>query len=415
LRENCVRNDPAVNKNILQAIPEGRVAEIELLLCCARSKLSPDMSERICFLASKGIDWDYFLGSASRHRVLPLVYCSFDNACPKEIPEYVLNRLKGYYRANVARNLAFSGKLLKLLGMLEAEGIFAVPFKGPVLAEYLYGDPALRQFTDLDILVFRYDAVRTLNFLVSKGYKPKIKLDESQYSVFINANKGIPLSSKIDKVCVDLHWDLCGGYISKDLGLDFFKHRLKTATLSGRKINHFFPEDLLLYLCLHGTMEHWGMLDRICCVAQLILSRPALNWEGVTTLARVIRCERILFLGLFMAQDLFGISLPANIRNNLKADPVIQGLSKKVYRGLFIGRKELSRERINRKFSYLHIQVRERLSEKIRYALYLAASPTTEEWRRFHMPGSLSHLHYVFRPMRLAVGLGLVAMRRLVK
>jgi putative nucleotidyltransferase-like protein len=400
-----------VKQHILQTIPEGRVAEIELLLCCARSKPSPDIIERICFLVSKGIDWDYFLRSASRHRVLPLACRSLENVCPKEIPEYVLNRLKGYYRANVARNLAFSGKLLKLLGMLEAEGIFAVPFKGPVLAEYLYGDPALRQFTDLDILVFRYDAVRTLNFLVSIGYEPEIKLDEDQYTVFVNSNKGIPLSSKIDRVSVDLHWDLCGGYVFRDLGLDFFKHRLKTATLSGRKINHFSPEDLLLYLCLHGTMEHWGMLDRICCVAQLISSRPDLNWEGVTTMARVIRCERILFLGLFMAKDLFGISLPANIRNNLKADPVIQSLSKKVYRGLFIGRKELSKDKINRKFSYLHIQVRERLSEKIRYALYLATSPTTEEWRRVHMPGPLSHFYYVFRPVRLAVGLGLVMMK----
>ncbi len=197
-----------------------------------------------------------------------------------------------------------------------------------------------------------------------------------------------------------------------DFGLDFFKDRLETATLAGRKVNHFSPEDLLLYLCLHGTMEHWGMLDRICCVAQLILSRPDLNWEGVTRPARVIRCERILFLGLLMARDLFGISLPEKVQNDLKADSVIQGLSIKFYRGLFRGRRELSEERINRKFSYLHIQVRERIAEKIRYALYLAASPTVEEWRRLPLPGFLYFLHYLFRPIRLAVGLGSTLMRR---
>ena len=96
----------------------------------------------------------------------------------------------------------------------------------------------------------------------------------------------------------------------------------------------------------------------------------------------------------------------------MEADPKIKKLAAKVYDNLFHESDELSENGVSSRFSYFHVEVRDRLSEKVRYGLRLVTSPTVEDWRLFPLPGYLSFLHYLLRPMRLAVGLGFALLRR---
>ncbi|GAG91885.1 unnamed protein product, partial [marine sediment metagenome] len=84
---------------------------------------------------------------------MPLLYQSLKKTCPEAVPDDTLEQLRAYFLTNAKRNLFLTGKLLRLLELLKDNGILAVPFKGPVLAESVYGDLSLRQFADLDILV----------------------------------------------------------------------------------------------------------------------------------------------------------------------------------------------------------------------------------------------------------------------
>jgi hypothetical protein len=74
------------------------------------------------------------------------------------MPAEWLARLRMQYMMNAARNMKMTAELLRILDALKEAGIKAMPLKGPVLAQQLYGDVALRQFSDLDILVAREDA-----------------------------------------------------------------------------------------------------------------------------------------------------------------------------------------------------------------------------------------------------------------
>jgi len=62
---------------------------------------------------------------------------------------------------NAARNVFLTNKLFEILNLFKKNDILALPFKGPVLAESVYGDLSLRQFVDLDILVHNHDAIST--------------------------------------------------------------------------------------------------------------------------------------------------------------------------------------------------------------------------------------------------------------
>jgi len=408
--------DSGVGSNLCQSFfqstPANRRLETELLVCCARARLDPETTQRIHSLSQNGIDWEYLLGLASGHRVLPLLCRSLEKAGAPAVPGKILERLRTYFTFNTRRNLAFSGKLIKLLNLLNENRIPAVPFKGPALAEFVYGDLSLRQFNDLDILVHGRDVFRARNVLKSCGYQSEIGLNDSQFKCFLKTKNSTAFSSDDGSVEVDLHWEMTGRYSLLPFDLDSLEARLVPATLAGKKIYHFHPEDSLLYLCHHGSLHCWQNLEMISSIAELVRSHADIDWIQVTNLAARLRCERILLLGLFLAHDLLGAPLPARVHEKVKSDASIPKLAGGIYKNLFFKRADSGENGINPKFSLFHIKVRERLSEKIRYGLHLAVNPTKQEWELASLPASLAFFHYFFRPIRLATGLGAVLLKR---
>ena len=127
--------------------------EMRLLLCCLHLHPTPETTRQILDLLHQPIDWDKLLELAGWHGAMPLLYVTFKRVAPEQIPAPVLNQLQAQYHANDMRNIILTRELLRLLQLLAAHGIEAVPYKGPALALTLYNNLALRQFTDLDILV----------------------------------------------------------------------------------------------------------------------------------------------------------------------------------------------------------------------------------------------------------------------
>ena len=398
--------------SFFQSIPTSRRRETELLVCCARTHLDPEITKQIHSLSQRGIDWEYLVQAAARHRVMPLLCRSLEKTCAQAVPEKIMDRLHVDFRFNTRRNLSFSGKLLKLLKHLKEGNIPAIPFKGPALTEYVYGDLSLRQFNDLDILVRKRDAFSARNLLISRGYRPEIQLNDSQYKAFVKTKNSTPFISNDGRTAVDLHWEMTGRYSLLPFDFETLENRVVHASLAGKQVEHISPEDLLLYLCHHGALHCWIQLEMICSVAELLCSHADMDWRRIQNLATELRCERILLLGLFLAHDLLGAPLPDHILGRVEADPKVQKLAMALYKNLFLKDGGSPKNEINPKFSFFHLQVRERFSEKIRYALHLATNPTKEDWRLLSLPAFLSALHYVYRPLRLATGFGEVLLRR---
>jgi len=159
--------------------------ENELLICCARAQLDTETTVRIHCLVQENIDWEYIVKGSIRQKVMPLLYQSLKTTCPQNVPDDILAKLRHYFLINSSRNLFLFGKLLKILNLLRDNGIFAIPFKGPVLAESIYGDLTLRQFTDLDILVHKHNAFKARNLLISNGFRPDIELNRDQVNAYL--------------------------------------------------------------------------------------------------------------------------------------------------------------------------------------------------------------------------------------
>src|SRR5262245_48070510 len=131
--------------------------ELDLLLCCARATTDLESAARLNRLAARGLDWARLRRLSHQHGLLPLVPRHLNAECPDVVPTAVLTQLREDCRSIASRNLHFTAELIRLLELFEENGIRAVPYKGPSLGAIVYGDVALSQFGDLDILVQRSD------------------------------------------------------------------------------------------------------------------------------------------------------------------------------------------------------------------------------------------------------------------
>jgi len=102
-------------------------AEVELLLSCARTRISPEVSQRIREAAEKEIDWLQFIRLAMRHDTLALTYWNLHRICPELVPSGVLEPLRARYEAGAAESRLLAEELVNILGALDSQGIPAVP------------------------------------------------------------------------------------------------------------------------------------------------------------------------------------------------------------------------------------------------------------------------------------------------
>ena len=369
------------------------VRENELLICCARSCLDSEVAERIVALVRQGIDWNYLTRAAIHHGLLPLLHSHLSATCPDDLPQ----KLKEHSQSNSRYNLLLTGELIKLQTLFQSHDIPVVPFKGPILALCFYGDIGLRQFSDLDLLVRKQDVLKAREVLISARYLPRYNLAATQQAMLIEQKCEEPFDRDDDEAMVDLHWSIVPAQFSFAPDTASIWKRLEPVSLTGVEFLTVSPEDLAMLLCVHGAKHAWERLSWICDLAELIRARSGLNWELILKMASENRSERILFLGLFLINDLLGASLPEEILQRIRADSRVKTLAAKVYSNLFrsIGKQISVPER-----DLFYLQTMTRISDRAQLCLN-HIRPTPLEWQMVSLPRQLSFFYYLLRPVRV--------------
>jgi len=387
--------------------------EVELLLCCARTDLGPGLAERIRSLVQRDINWSQLAQLALTNGVTPLLYRALSTTCPEAVPAAILTRLRDRYRANALRGMVMASELLTLLKLFEAHGIQAIPFKGPVLAAAAYGDIALREFCDLDILIPKRDRQRARDLLVAQGYETLEQVLGMQEGSPCGKHWYFARSDR--RVAVELHWRFTSPYFFFPVACDQVRGRVDRVSLMGSTAPSLCAEDMLLVLCAHGCTDCWSRLLLVCDLAQWIATRPQLDWDTLLERASRMGSERRLLLGLLLARDLLGTALPPEVSARIVADAAVGRLAAEVRRRIlspqhgYVGAIERCGT---------HLRVMERLRDKVLYCLGLlhqSLAPTMTDRSTVPLPEFLSLLYYVIRPVRQTVTYGPSALRYLIR
>ena len=377
--------------------------EHELLLHCARTATTSSGAAEIITLIAQGIDWDALLRVALHHRLMPLLYWRLNATCPEAVPRLFLDRLRDLYQANARRNVSLTIQLLKILDILDVHGVPVISYKGPSLAAAIYGNLALRQFDDLDLLVHKVDVPRAKELLISLGYQPYLRLTHAQEAVLLRAYCERLFIRHGDRVFIDLHWATTPTYLSFSRDAERLWKRLQRISLGDVTIPTLSPEDLLLILCEHGAKHSWERLCWIRDIAGLISHEKPLDWPWILDQARTSGSSRMLLLGLSLASHVLGAPLPETILPRVQADPVVKTLAIQVRQQLFL---DPSHPVGILKRAIFYLRAMERLTERGRYCLAQVMISTPGDWSLLPLPGPLFPLYYVLRPIRLIAKYG---------
>jgi hypothetical protein len=369
--------------------------EVDLLLCCADTSIDAGSAERIRTLLRTDLDWGYLLQTAGRHGVMPLLFRSLHTVFPEDVPQTLLEELRHRSRANAARNLFLTDELLKLLTLLEAHRIPALPYKGPVLTASIYGNLALRDFADLDILVHERDYEWAQHLLSTSGYR-LMKAFENE-STYVDSS---------GRVAVDLHQRMTSREFPSPLQFEPIWERRHYTVLLGTQVPTLSPEDTLLMLAVQTTKDAgtpYLQLSRICDISQLLRAFPDLDLTTLLRKSKKLGGERMVLFSLCLAHNLLGTPLPQHIVQNVRTQPAIDQLVVFAGQRLFnCGKRGADNQWSINQFRWL---ARERLRDKLlpyylRY-VHSVLVPCSLDREFLALPHDFAFLYYGIRPIRL--------------
>ena len=372
--------------------------ERELLLCCARTTASPEIAASLRQLAASAeVDWDYLLQLARRHALIPLLYLNLARECADLIPPSFLAKLKTRYQQNYARNIILTDELCRLIDIFKQTGIDAIPYKGPALALFAYGDLGSRRFVDLDVIVKKSDVPQARDLLFREDYNLTKPLTDAQQELLLRTQHNLQFARNDRRLLLELHWEVAPHLFASCVQENELWQNLATIRINDHEVNALSAEDLLFSLCVHGSRHLWERLGWICDVAGII-TRHALNWDALQQKAAAADNERMLLLGLYLAQKLLHANLPPAMQQRCAADARLESLAAGIIEHLFNGPAHVPAT--SREIFKYNLRVRKSLTARARYLVHIL-QPTDSDVGTHLVPERFTFASYLTRPFRL--------------
>jgi hypothetical protein len=346
------------------------LAEAALLITCLRGQP---------FTVPSNMDWHTLLALAAENGVLLPVYRSLSEE-GATIPDFFASAA---HACGAAAEI-FSAELESLLKEFAARGIEVLPLKGPVLAESLYGDAAMRQCNDLDLLVRGGDYPRAEALLLLLGFVACSEIDDYHRRFVSN---GVP---------VELHFGIASPrYFPFDL--DGVWRRATKGTFRGSPMRLMSDDDLVLFLCLHGLKHGFSRLIWILDVSRALNRIRTGDYETLMKRARREGQEAWLLIGCEVVREMLPQQLPPGMDAVIAESPRMALRARRVVAQLFAEGLELINDHKIRDF-YLQTERSARRRWRCRLS-YLAPTPTDYQWMERHRINR--NLVPILRPLRL--------------
>jgi len=296
-------------------------ADLQFLIACCQAEQSHDDTTFLQnHILKKDAQYLEALVSLSvRHGILPLVYKTIKDISEQDndfVPQEFLSELKAHYMGISQRNMLMSAELIRIMKLLEEHDIEALAFKGPTLAQMAYGDITLRQYVDLDVLTRKEDIYKIDTLLKKHGYERLLTLTPVQEKIWIKYAHDMGLIHKQKGVHFEMHWSFLDEDYPMQVDLETFWENTQEVKLNGHPIPTFSTENLLVYLCIHGSKHLWERIEWIKDI-DLLIRKNEIDWEKVIKISEGTGFEKMIYLGFSLSAVLLDTPLSKSIQNKI--------------------------------------------------------------------------------------------------
>ena len=343
------------------------------------------------------MDWERLLELSQYHGLVPVVFrrlsVEMDTARSPG-----LELLRQQDTANTHRTLWLTLELLNIHRHLQARGLEVLPYKGPILADTLYGNVALRQFSDLDLLIRSDDLPMIKTALAELGYQPGGRLAQAAERDYLKSGYEYTFDGARGRNLLEIKWQILPRFYAIGFDVNDFFTRAATVTINGQRLRTLCDQDLMLVLCVHAAKHAWKQISWLCDIVQLSRSR-GLDWAALRAEAGRLGISRIVAVTFLLAHKLLGAALPPQLALELESEKNADPLAERIIR-LMVAEEEFDPESMT--YFRLMMELRERPRDRFAFWWRLLFTPGAGEWSAVRLPSPLFPLYRVVRVCRLA-------------
>ncbi len=312
-----------------------------------------------------------------------------------DVPAIVRERLQTRLRAQHLFTLSMTAELFRTLEDFERAGIEALLVKGPLISVLAYGDPAVRSYVDIDLIVRDRDILSATRCMIALGFTAKVP----ESAILAGKVPGEYVFRRPGTQClIELHTERTLRYYPRFMPIEDLYARHARVPIDGRDVPVLSLEDELVSNCIHGAKHFWERLVWVADIAAMAVRHPELDWSKARQAAKDVGAECMLTVGLQLGTSVFGVQPPREMARELAQDATALRLCSHVLRWLpqagFVPPSLLER-------ALFRIRMAGGGFAGVQYLFRLSFSPTEEDW----VEGAEARVSWfrdaVRRPLRL--------------
>ena len=337
-------------------------SEDRLLLYCCKTENDDSLEIR-------NIDWNVFLEKARNEGISPLVFSRLPELAKHyDIPEYVREELKKDYYLSAIKNTLIFEELKKVLGLFNHSKLQVIVMKGAALAETVYGNPALRPMSDVDLLVKNEDLHQIDVLLKKLGYSPADRsVDDVDFTStylttldYRNPLKNAP--------SFHVHWHFVNSTIPNESYINHIKmdniwHDAVKTNIADTETWVMAPHHLIIHLSEHAlrVTHSLNKLSYFCDIDRAInYYGKSLDWDLLVRDTIRFNLNRMVYTTLYFSAYFIKAKVPEGVL--LKLKPGRFSIPEKIFM-----RKTAENKRVPGMSYLIHLSMNKGLAKKMKF------------------------------------------------
>lgn len=293
---------------------------------CACASPAPLPADRLAALVAD-LDWHLVMELAENHRILGVVATRLKDTGFPGVPAEAREKFQVRMRAQHLFTLSMTAELYRILGEFAQAGIESLLVKGPIVSLLAYGDPAIRSYVDMDLIVRHTSILPATRIISDSGFEADVPEEAIRAGKipgeYLFTRPGSPQM-------VELHTEKTFRYYPRPMRIEDLFARQRRVYLEGREVCALSLEDELVLNCIHGAKHFWERLMWSADVAAIVARHPEISWERARQAARDVGAERMLRVGLLLAEHLLGVPVPESMSASTHADTTAKDLVRQI-------------------------------------------------------------------------------------
>lgn len=279
---------------------------------------------------------DFYLAKWRQHYLTPLLYWQIlRQGWSGAFSRKLLEVLRKDFASALQAASRQEEEVRELLRAFQQAGIEVILLKGVDLRQRVYGDPALRIMSDIDLMIAKDSLTKAKEILVELGYS----LEYSMESCYSKLKNKFSYYCKFDPpaemiLSLDLHWELYSLALLNRIPYEILNDSAQIIHYEGIPVKVLSPEHLVIHVSLHALDHSLDFPEDFSDLGQKvvdlagILAKLPIDWPRFLSEVDRFHCNSQIYPVLQEFSTLAKGKIPQWVLDHLRDHP--RSLAEKV-------------------------------------------------------------------------------------